>query len=279
MENQPAEMRKNWTGERLQTDIFSDVSIEHLHRYAVALELVEGKTVLDLACGEGYGSALLAGKALSVTGIDIDAATIRAAGQKYHRPNLKFTAAPADATELPSASFDLITSFETIEHVENPQAVLTEMKRLLRPCGLLIISTPDKKWYTDNRAYTNPFHKKEFYRDEFEAFLNATFSHTKLLDQRYFSGSLLAAEGDTKMPTIYSGDFNAVQAVQMQPHYLLAMASDAPLPSIPTSFFDGAAILRTALEVQEAAYRNSASYRLGHALLSPLKWIRKRFRS
>lgn len=67
---------KDWTGERLETFVFNETTIEHLHRYAIAMEFCSGKTVLDIACGEGYGSNLLSAKATHVTGMDADAITI-----------------------------------------------------------------------------------------------------------------------------------------------------------------------------------------------------------
>jgi len=271
-------MKKKWTGERLETDVFSEVSIEHLHRYALALHLAERKTVLDLACGEGYGSALLATKAATVTGVDIDATTISAASAKYRLQNLKFITASADTTQLPSSSFDLVTSFETIEHVDDPVRVLAENKRLLRPGGLLMMSTPDKKWYSDARAYANPFHKKEFYRDEFISFLQSQFVNVQVFDQQFFTGSLLTTVDGNSRPLIYSGDFKSVQSVPPRPLYLLALASDGPLPIVGASIFDGSHVMRSALHQQEAAFRNTASYRLGHALLSPLKWLRNRLK-
>lgn len=69
--------KKNWTGERLETFVLNDSTIEHLHRYAIAKELAQGKHVLDIACGEGYGSNLLASSARFVDGVDIDQSTDR----------------------------------------------------------------------------------------------------------------------------------------------------------------------------------------------------------
>ncbi|MBL7749096.1 MAG: class I SAM-dependent methyltransferase, partial [Chitinophagaceae bacterium] len=159
----------NWTGERLETFVFNESTIEHLHRYAIACGLAAGKTVLDIACGEGYGSYLLAAKAASVTGMDIDNTTIKKATQKYPKENLRFTQATAEKIPAADAQFDMVVSFETLEHLEDHDTMIKEIKRVLKPGGLLVISTPDKKNYSDKRNYKNPFHLKELYRNEFEA--------------------------------------------------------------------------------------------------------------
>ena len=99
-------MKKNWTGERWETFVYNETALEHLHRYAVACELSANKNVLDIACGEGYGSRLLALNAASVTGVDIDATTINKAKEKYKAGHLRFITADARATTLPSGSFD-----------------------------------------------------------------------------------------------------------------------------------------------------------------------------
>ena len=82
-------MKKKWTGERLETFIYNRDAVDHLHRYAIASNFVEGKVVLDIASGEGYGSNLMSEKASFVYGVDIDESTIRKADKKYKKNNLK----------------------------------------------------------------------------------------------------------------------------------------------------------------------------------------------
>ena len=92
---QPGEMP--FTGERLVTAIASDIMMEHLHRYGLAIDLCDDKVVLDIASGEGYGSSLLAGRALKVYGVDISSEAVEHASKKYQAPNLKFLQGRADA--------------------------------------------------------------------------------------------------------------------------------------------------------------------------------------
>src|SRR6185437_7090151 len=134
---------------------------EHWHRYVFARRFASGKRVLDAACGEGYGTALLGQVAASIVGIDIDIATIDQARAAYADGNrIRFLPASCSGLPLPSGSFDLIVSFETIEHLDasDQRDMLAEFARVLAPGGLLIISSPNKRLYSDARNYVNPFH-------------------------------------------------------------------------------------------------------------------------
>ncbi|HKM55661.1 MAG TPA: class I SAM-dependent methyltransferase, partial [Isosphaeraceae bacterium] len=137
---QPAEMP--FTGERLVTAINGDIMMEHLHRYGLAVDLCDGKVVLDIASGEGYGSALLAGRALRVYGVDISSEAIEHASKKYQAPNLKFLQGRADAIPLADSQVELAVSFETLEHHDLHDEMMRELRRVLQADGLLIISTP-----------------------------------------------------------------------------------------------------------------------------------------
>src|SRR5262245_51049092 len=141
-----------WTGERFLPWIReSTIAYEHLHRYAYAAELTKDKRVLDLACGEGYGARMLAETASSVVGIDIDENVIRHASVKYAgSTNLQFISGSITAVPIQDAhSFDVVTCFEAIEHIEDQEALLAEVKRLLKPDGTFIVSTPNKAIYHD----------------------------------------------------------------------------------------------------------------------------------
>src|SRR6202166_1480667 len=140
-----------WTGERFLPWIKeSRIAYEHLHRYAYASTFVKDKLVLDLASGEGYGSGMLATSAASVTGIDIDESVVRHATEKYGSRNLQFISGSITAIPIQEDhSFDVIVCFEAIEHIEDQEKLLGEVKRLLKPEGLFIVSTPNKAAYHD----------------------------------------------------------------------------------------------------------------------------------
>lgn len=175
----------DFTGERFTPECQREIWYEHYHRYALASRWCKGLRTLDAACGEGYGSALLAQSASSVEGLDISAAAIEHAQKRYGSiTNLNFQ--EADCTELPFADdeFDCITSFETLEHLEAQDQLLSEFRRVLKPGGFLALSSPDKAIYTDLHKTDNEFHVKELYRDELEALINRHFGVSRLLGQK-----------------------------------------------------------------------------------------------
>lgn len=164
------------TGERYLPEFDGDWTLEHLHRYLLACELAADKIVLDIACGDGYGAAMLARHAAQVTGVDIDTPTVERARGKYVADNLRFLQGSATDIPLDDDSVDLVVSFETIEHLMEQDRMLYEIRRVLRPEGFLLISSPDKYEYSDVPGYHNEFHLKELYRQEFEALLQKHFS-------------------------------------------------------------------------------------------------------
>jgi O-antigen biosynthesis protein len=226
-----------WTGERLVGASEGDIVFEHVHRYALALDLAAGKRVLDIACGEGYGSQLLAGVARSVLGVDISAQTVEHASRKYQAQNLKFLVGSCDAMPVESGSIDLVISFETLEHHDRHHEMLAEVKRVLCPGGVLVISTPDKHVYSDLPKFTNSFHVKELYREEFETLLRTHFSHVALLGQRVCEGSLIVPLDSEPLDTpfvFFQGHMTEVrrEAGLQLPRYFLALASDGDLPRL-----------------------------------------------
>ncbi len=182
------------TGERLMPELQRGelVHAEHLARYRVAAQLAKGRRVLDAACGEGYGTAILAAAgASSAVGVDVDGATVAHARRRY---GLEF--AQADVAALPFAedSFDLVVSFETIEHVSEPEAVLDEFSRVLAPEGLLVISTPNRHEY----LVENEFHTREFTHEEFLALLRPRFPGVRILYQQNWLTSTILEEGQLR---------------------------------------------------------------------------------
>jgi ubiquinone/menaquinone biosynthesis C-methylase UbiE len=173
-----------FTGERvIPGQVNDDLWAEHIARYAFAARLAEGARVLDIGCGTGYGTAELAQHARSATGIDISADAIVYARQHY--PAATFVEASATSVPLPAASFDLITAFEVIEHLDDWHELLIEARRLLDPSGTFLVSTPNKLYYAESRAKEgpNPFHTHEFEFQEFRDALAAVFPKVTMLLQ------------------------------------------------------------------------------------------------
>ena len=169
-----------FTGERFTPECVREIWYEHLHRYVFAREFVSGLHVLDAACGEGYGSALLAERAASVVGVDISEEAVTHAQERYTANNLSFQAADGTALPFDDDAFDCVVSFETLEHLHDQKGLLTEFRRVLKPGGFLLISTPDKAVYTDRQKNDNAFHVAELYRGEFESLLAGYFPAVRL---------------------------------------------------------------------------------------------------
>ncbi len=182
-----------FTGERFTPECVREIWYEHWHRYAFALPLARGKRVLDAACGEGYGSALLAGSAVSVLGVDLAPAALDHARARYAtQANLRFEAGDVTALDaLPAASFDLIVSLETLEHVHAQEAMIAGFARLLAPGGLLLLSSPDKRTYSDATGFRNEHHVRELYREQLLELLAPHFPAVRLYGQKLLFASAI----------------------------------------------------------------------------------------
>lgn len=224
-----------FSGERLTTATSGQIEIEHFHRYFLARELCRGKDILDVASGEGYGAALLAQVAHSVTGVDLDKLTVTHAQRSYPQANLRFLR--GDARDLPVAdsSFDVVVSFETLEHFAEHDKFLAEVRRVLRPNGIFLVSTPDRDVYSPAGRPANPFHARELTRDQFRATLEQHFPHVEVYLQRPFAGSAVLPDSQNVPagPVLSferrgndhaESEYGLPRAV-----YLLAIASDLPL--------------------------------------------------
>jgi ubiquinone/menaquinone biosynthesis C-methylase UbiE len=229
-----------YTGERYMPEVQGKIELEHFHRYIFASHFVKGKLVLDIACGEGYGSNMLAGIASHVVGVDISEEAVEHAKQQYQKPNLEFMHGSCDAIPLADSSIDVVVSFETIEHHDRHEEMLQEIKRVLKPDGILIISSPDKYEYSDKPGGTNIYHVKELYRHEFDGLIAHHFQNMVSYGQRVLYGSaILRDDGPSSIYTAELTDDTFVQAPGMQrPLYLIAVASDAKIPPLPSSILE-----------------------------------------
>lgn len=253
-----------FTGERFTPEREREIAYEHWHRYAWARPLAAGRRVLDAACGEGYGSALMARSGGRVLGLDLDVGTVEHARRRYGDvPGLVFEQADATALDhLPDASFDLVLSFETLEHVQEQERLLDGFARLLAPGGLLLVSTPDKRVYTDLSGETNPHHVRELYRDEFEALLAPRFPARRLFGQKLLFQSVLwdlAGEGHAGATTATEDGLSL--GLAYDPMYLVAACAHDPaaLAALPALSLHGDLAESVYADYRDEVRRNRAA--------------------
>jgi ubiquinone/menaquinone biosynthesis C-methylase UbiE len=156
---------------------------EHAVRYFFALPLVDGRRVLDIACGTGYGMSLLNSRARLVVGVD---ASIEAVTEATEQASGSAGVMLADGLELPFAdnSFDVITSFETLEHLGDRKGFVAELRRVLKLDGHLILSTPNANYTKPvNGTPKNPYHIFEYKPEELREELSAHFEIVSFLGQ------------------------------------------------------------------------------------------------
>jgi SAM-dependent methyltransferase len=133
----------------------------HEVAYRFALPDAAGRRVLEIGCGEGYGTALLASTATRIVGVDYDALTAAHAAASY--PQARFVRANLAALPFAAASVDVVVTLQVIEHVWNHREFVAECLRVLRPGALLLVSTPNRLTFSPGLdAPVNPFHTKEF---------------------------------------------------------------------------------------------------------------------
>ncbi|MGO8754062.1 MAG: methyltransferase domain-containing protein [Gallionellaceae bacterium] len=230
----------SFDGERFLPECSGEIWYEHWHRYALARQLSIRATVLDVASGEGYGAAMLAENAARVVGVDISPDAVRHARNRYgERANLGFVTASCDNLPFADASFDLAVSFETIEHIETQQEFIAELARVLRADGVLILSSPNKRTYSDAHDYHNEFHVRELYRNELEDLLRGTFPHISWFDQKLLFHSAIWPETSAVVQTEYlSSDGQHVTIAGQptaEPMYSIAVCCRNPA-MIPITF-------------------------------------------
>ena len=244
-----------FTGERVipgQGD--ADLFNEHRARYWFARRFASGKNVLDAACGTGYGSALLAEIARAVVGVDVARDALDYARQHFHPPNLHFAQADCLVLPFPAGRFDLVVAFEIIEHLDGVEAFLAELHRVLDASGVLVLSTPNRLYYTDDRGEINPFHWKEFSYPEFDEVLRPHFPHRAILFQNHVAGLAISGPGAELNTAALSADCffqensaaPAIEASGRGAHFFVAVCSAQPIGRIePLLYLPSAAnILR-----------------------------------
>jgi ubiquinone/menaquinone biosynthesis C-methylase UbiE len=194
---------------------------EHIYRYIFAASLAENKLVLDVACGTGYGVGYMTEKgAGEVVGVDISMLAVDYAQERLGRNN-KASFVCADAIRLPFVdnAFDIVVSFETIEHIRQCRKFLAECRRVLKENGLLICSTPNRRIFSPNLAKPiNTFHVKEFWPEEFYRLLRRYFADITL----YGQCDVKLADNSVDRTNYHVHDFNDNELISSA--YIIAVA-------------------------------------------------------
>lgn len=226
------------TGERfIPKRMQALAEIEHYHRYYSVKNILHGKIVLDAACGTGYGSSIISETADMVYGIDISDEAILYAEEHYSNSKIKYTKGSIEKLEFPDKYFDVVVSFETIEHVDekSQKVFLDEICRVLKSDGILIMSTPDKKNYTDLQSGNQTeWHIKEFYAKEFEEFILSKFQYIKWYNQYMSETSQIVDNTDEQLNKI---NYNK----ELEGKFIIVIASNQPIVegqySISSSYY------------------------------------------
>lgn len=209
--------------------------LDHLLRYLWSTPLLECKTVLDVACGTGFGSALMANaNAAAVVGVDSDASAVEECNG-WKLPNASFRCGRME--ELPQLgleAFDCVVSFETLEHVADPLAAIQAIKGVMKEDGLFIGSVPGETDLLEPNAY----HLHHFGLKAIQGILGQNFRHYRILRQQFQLASVLTDTAADEEPHAITNIHSKGYALDFgkSPDWadtFVFMASDAPLPECP----------------------------------------------
>jgi len=226
---------------------------EHLVRYKSIEPLIKGKTVLDIASGSGYGTYMIAGDAAKVFGVEIDQDSLEYSNKNYSRGNIEYKLGSAEKIPLDDASVDVVVSFETIEHVKNYTVFLKEIRRVIKPGGVAIISTPNDPEFSEH----NQFHLHEFEYRELKNLLKNYFKNVELLYQSswYYSALLKQDEIAQEWKKNIETD-NFAPIPNDKALYFLAVCSDTNLSKLPQPLSLGALSEKFSPRQQEKLIRD-----------------------
>jgi SAM-dependent methyltransferase len=234
------------------------IAAEHLARYAWAAQAAKGRVSLDAGCGVGYGTAMIAhAGALQAFGVDVNADAIGDA-QAYYGDVASFAVADLLALPFGKGSFTLVTCFEAIEHVADPERAMYELSRVLADDGLLLLSSPNRGVYPEG----NPFHVHEYTAAELEESVRARFEYVRIHRQDLHLASLIAnadAHGTHDPETEIAASVRRLEpGIEGSETYTLAVASRNSLPELPnTAMLTGALTARNWIDAVRAWARRA----------------------
>lgn len=207
------------------------IEAEHLGRYAWAASLAPGRRVLDAGCGMAYGSAMLAeAGAKEVVGVDREEPVIEAARGRV-ADSVRLEQADVNALPFGDGEFGLVVCFEVIEHVEDPLAVLDELRRVLTPDGLLAISSPNRR----RSQGSNPHHVHEFEPEELQRELCARWETVRMLRQHDVVGALVYDPSDPLGEPLELKARSTPELGEKEEVYTIALCGLEPLPPCSNS--------------------------------------------
>jgi SAM-dependent methyltransferase len=204
--------------------------------YGFARRYVGGRSVVDLCCAEpGYGARVLAETAGSVASLVDSPEALELASTVYPAPNITYREAGFPKLPYPAEHFEVAVAVEVIENFERPEDVVQEIKRVLKRDGLLVVSTPDKQAYSNERKYRAPEHWREMYAPEFRELLERHFEHVHTYRQGAVDGGFVfrtsekvtGASIETIRPSSTKPSFGVAPPVT---RFVLAVCSDVEIP-------------------------------------------------
>lgn len=215
----------DFTGERLVPDKSpAHLVAEHRARYKFAVKFIEGMNVIDIGCGEGYGSYLMGGFAETVVGVDLSEEAVVNALELYSSDKVDFKTGDVTRLSYPENEFDAGVCFEVIEHIENPGDLLKEAGRVIKPGGIFIVSTPNGGVRVSSQK--NPFHVKEFTLAEFSKLLEDYFPIEKWEIEIY--GQFVVGKNYSLAGVIFKNIYLAIKgALGIKPKPSIDDGSDA----------------------------------------------------
>lgn len=274
------------TGERFHPEIGGKAAVEHFSRYSFSSKFLENKIVLDIACGEGYGSFFISKYASKVIGVDISKEAVNHARNNYSNNNLQYICSPIDNLPFEDNYFDVIVCFETIEHIKEQEKAIIELKRVITKGGTLIISTPDSYEYNqENNDLLSKFHENELSKSEFYGLLSLYFLNVKKMSQSFIYGAIIQQEEmkdenfKFKFADYLDGDWDTPKK-----EFLIAVASDSNLDYLlPSLIFNNYNFLFKEIdflvELKQKRILGKFRYRLINFIFYPIDLIRKAFKS
>jgi SAM-dependent methyltransferase len=207
---------------------------EHRGRYLWAAQLAEGREVLDAGCGTGYGTAILAAAgARRVVGVDVSKDAIEyARSSTAPAPVSEFSLGSIHELPFEDSTFDLAVCFEVIEHVDDQDLAISELRRILRPTGVLVMSSPNRNVYPPG----NPHHTHEYVPEELELALASQFKNVRLYRQSpWLAAAIFGDEQSRSVGLDAEMSIRVIKAGAVEPGrevFTIALASNGDLPTL-----------------------------------------------